>query len=86
MVENINVWLGNSSINFSNVEERVQVNVVSVVEYLNTIEYVVDIHATKKSLGRMLSNVGITFARADFADYPMVLPDNTTTDLSNVFT
>jgi hypothetical protein len=86
MSESSNVWLGNSSINFSNVHERVQVQVASVIDYLSNIEYVVDIHATKKSLGNMLSNVCITFARDSFDDFPMVLPDNTTTDLSNVFT
>ena len=86
MSESSNVWLGNSSINFSNVEERVQVQVASVIDYLSNIEYVVDIHAPKKSLGRMLSNTCITFASADFEDYPMVLPDNTTSDLSNVYT
>jgi hypothetical protein len=80
-----NVWLGCSAINFSNVQEAGALQVTSVDDYLNSIEYVVDVFAKKEDLAAMLEDVGIAYARDGTADFASLLADGTTTS-ANAYT
>ena len=87
MATTSNLWLGYSSIDFANVVEKNLIQVSNVDHYLNNVEYVVDIHLTKSSLSKMLSDVCITYASNNIVDFQKtLLPDGTSTDISNVFT
>jgi len=80
-----NVWLGCSTINFSNVQEADGIQVTHVDDYLSSINYVVDVFAKREDLSIMLSNVGIAYARDGTTDFATTLADGTTT-AANAYT
>ena len=65
-----NLWLGYSEVTFANVAEKGQVDIVTPSDYLNAVDYVVDIHMAKASLGSALENVAIAYTTSgvDFSE------------------
>ena len=87
MTSTSNIWIGYSSIDFANVEERHLIQVSNVDYYLNNVEYIVDVHLTKSSLSKMLEDVCISYASNNIVDFQnTLLSDGTSTDISNVYT
>lgn len=57
-----NLWLGFSEFNFSNITEKDELTIQTPSEYLNNIQYVVDIHIPKSEISSLLSsNVGVAY-------------------------
>ncbi len=66
-----NLWLGHSAIDFSNVNEKGDVSLVTADSYLSNIQYVVDIHVPKSEIPSLVTgNVGVVYTTAgdDFTD------------------
>lgn len=60
-----NLWLGHSAINFSNVNEKGDVALITADSYLSNIEYIVDIHVPKSEIPSLVTgNVGVMYTTA----------------------
>ena len=77
-----NIWVGYSSVDFANVQERSEIQVSNVDHYLNNVEYIVDVHLTRSSLANMFNNVYITYASNNVTDFG----ETTSPGFSNAFT
>lgn len=66
-----NLWLGHSEIDFSNVNEKGEVSLVTADSYLSNIQYIVDIHVPKDEIPSLVTgNVGVMYTTSgdDFTD------------------
>jgi len=73
-----NIWLGRGQIDFADMLEKVEVTYPDdVSEYLEEVKYVIDIHARKSSLAKMIHRVGISYAHRD-EDFEDIIAGGTT--------
>lgn len=81
-----NIWLGRGQVDFAELIEKTEITYPDeVTEYLNEIKYVVDIHARKSALGKMIHRVGISYAHRD-EDFQDTVLNSNTINHDSVFT